>query len=195
MWGLRVREAARRAARRMARGGAAAAAAGAAGAPAPESAPPPAPPAAEQAGGSGSFGTPDFMDWLAGLMARPACPGLDVDERRANAAAENQRASAPCDCCRRLMPASGRCAECRASGVWYCAACHDRLADMADRRLNAAAENQRASAPCDGCRRVMRAADRCDDCRSMGMWFCDGCHAVLEGLAARHAAADDGPRP
>ena len=175
---------ARRAARWMARG---AAAGGGEGAPAPPA------PNVEQDVGAGVFGEPDFMDWFAGVIARSAArPRLDVSRCRANAAIEDQKASAPCECCRRLMPAAGRCADCRANGVWYCAACHDRLADLVDRRLNAAAEDQKTAAPCDGCRRVMLAADRCDDCRAMGLWFCDGCHARLDALAARHAAAAAG---
>ena len=171
---------ARWAARRMARGGAGGGGGGGAG--------PPAPPPAERAGGAGGFGTPDFMEWFAGLMLRPNVGRVDVAARRADAAIEDQKASAPCECCLRPMPASDRCAECRANGVWYCATCHDRLGDLNGRLLNAAAENQRASAPCDGCGRPMQAADRCGTCRSRGLWFCDGCHDRLRGLAARRIA-------
>ena len=150
---------------------------------------PPAP-AVGQAAPAAVFGEPDFMDWFAGVIVRSAArPRLDVSGRRANTAIEDQKASAPCECCRRLMPAAGRCAECRANGVWYCAACHDRLADLLDRRLNAAAEDQKAAALCDGCRRVMPAAGRCAECRVMGLWLCDACHARLDALVARHAAA------
>ena len=169
--GRRVLDAVRRAARKMARGGEG------------EAAPP-----VEQAGGADVFGTPDFMDWFAGLMVRPDVGRTDIAARRADAAIEDQRASAPCECCLRPMPAAGRCAECRANGVWYCAVCHDRLGDLNKRRLNAAAEDRKASAPCDGCGRPMQAADRCGECRSMGLWFCDACHDRLSGLAARRIA-------
>lgn len=169
--GRRVLDAVRRAARKMARGGEG------------EAAPP-----VEQAGGADVFGTPDFMDWFAGLMVRPDVGRTDIAARRADAAIEDQKASAPCECCLRPMPAAGRCAECRANGVWYCAVCHDRLGDLNKRRLNAAAEDRKASAPCDGCGRPMQAADRCGECRSMGLWFCDACHDRLSGLAARRIA-------
>ena len=119
--GGRVEKAARRAARWVARG----AAGGGEGAPAPPA------PNVEQGVGAAMFGEPDFMDWFAGVIARSAArPHLDVNGRRANAAIDDQKASAPCECCRCLMPAAGRCAHCRANGVWYCAACHDRMADL-----------------------------------------------------------------
>lgn len=51
----------------------------------------------------------------------------DVDTCRARAHAENQKASAPCDACGRLMPAAERCADCRRNGLWYCSGCHARF--------------------------------------------------------------------
>ena len=75
-------------------------------------------------GGAMMVGTPNFM---REIMA-PAAGRLKGT--RAKAKAENQKASAPCDACGRLMPAAERCAGCRASGVWYCAACHARFEGM-----------------------------------------------------------------
>lgn len=43
---------------------------------------------------------------------------------RANAPRENQKTEAPCHGRGRLVPVAERCAGCRASGVWYCNACH-----------------------------------------------------------------------
>lgn len=93
---------------------------------------------------------PGFMEWMADRMVEPHTQ-IDMDARRAQRHIENQRPSAPCDGCGNPMPAAGRCDECRANGMWYCAACHDRLEDLSRRKINAAAENQKASAPCDGC--------------------------------------------
>lgn len=41
---------------------------------------------------------------------------------------------------------------------------------------------QKTEAPCDGCGRVMRAADRCMGCRMSGVWYCAACHAEYEGF-------------
>ena len=72
-----------------------------------------------------------MMTGTAGFMREfmlPAAEGLELD--MANAEAENQKASAPCSACGRLMPAAERCAACRQNGVWFCAACHARLERM-----------------------------------------------------------------
>ena len=60
-------------------------------------------PPVEQSGGADVFGTPDFMDWFAGLMLRPDVGRTDIAARRADAAIEDQRrrrrasaVSAPC---------------------------------------------------------------------------------------------------
>ena len=96
--------------------------------------------------------------------------------------------SAPCDGCGNPMPAAGRCDECCANGMWYCAACRDRIEDLSRRKINAAAENQKASAPCDGCGNPMPAGDRCEGCRARGLWMCTACHARLICMAGRRAA-------
>lgn len=46
---------------------------------------------------------------------------------RARAPEEARKASAPCYNCGRIMQAAERCAGCVTGGVWYCAACHDKL--------------------------------------------------------------------
>ena len=138
-------------------------------------------------GGGGLLMQPGFMEWMADRMAMPD-GRPDIAERRANAAAENRKASAPCESCGRDMPAAGRCDECRANGVWYCAPCHDRLADLARRKRNAGAESQKSVSLCDGCARVMREGDRCDDCRATGLWICAVCHVDLIRLAGIRAA-------
>ena len=130
---------------------------------------------------------PGFMKWMADRMVEPSTR-IDMDARRAQRHVENQRPSAPCDGCGNPMPAAGRCDECRANGMWYCAACHDRLEDLSRRKINAAAENQKASAPCDGCGRDMLSGDRCDDCRARGLWICAACHARLICMAGQRAA-------
>ena len=47
---------------------------------------------------------------------------------------------------------------------------------------DAASKSQKTEAPCDGCGRVMRAADRCMGCRLSGVWYCADCHAQYEGF-------------
>ena len=72
-------------------------------------------------GGAMMVGTPNFMrEFMAPAAER-------LKGTRAKAKAENQKASAPCEACGRLMPAAERCAACRENGVWYCAGCHARL--------------------------------------------------------------------
>ena len=155
--------------------------------------------AAPNTGGSGAAATavptaapgflmqPGFMEWMADRMVEPSTR-IDMDARRAQRHIENQRPSAPCDGCGNPMPAAGRCDECRANGMWYCAACHDCLEDLSRRKINAAAENQKASAPCDGCGCDMLSGDRCGDCRARGLWMCAACHARLICMAGRRAA-------
>ena len=75
------------------------------------------------------------MDWFAGLMLRPDVGRVDVAARRADAAIEDQRASAPCDGCGRPMQAADRCGTCRSRGLWFCDGCHDRLRGLAARRI------------------------------------------------------------
>ena len=145
--------------------------------------------AAPDAGGPGAglLMQLGFMEWMAERMVRPS-DRIDMAERRARRHIEDQKASAPCECCGTVMPAAGRCDECHATGVWYCATCHDRLEDMARRKVNAYAENQKESAPCDGCGHAMLAADRCEDCRANGLWICVACHARLICMAGQRAA-------
>ena len=62
-------------------------------------------------------------------------------------------------------------------------------ADLKAARANAAAENQKAEAPCDACGHTMQAAERCASCRKNGVWYCSACHAWLEGRTGVGAAA------
>ena len=71
------------------------------------------------------WGPPEFRADQADIWRESAA---SVDARRARADAENQKTSAPCDACGRPMSAADRCADCRASGMWFCSACHTRFA-------------------------------------------------------------------
>ena len=70
------------------------------------------------------FGPPEFKAAMSDIWQGAADR---VAVSRANAAAEDQKTSAPCGSCGRLMPAAERCADCRANGVWFCAACHAKF--------------------------------------------------------------------
>ena len=54
-------------------------------------------------------------------------------------------------------------------------------AGVAAKRARAPEEARKASAPCNGCGRIMPAAERCAGCVASGSWYCRACHAKYEG--------------
>ena len=70
------------------------------------------------------YGPPEFRSVAAAAWKAAAA---NVEACAARADIENQKASAPCGACGRLMPAAERCGACRANGVWFCASCHARF--------------------------------------------------------------------
>ena len=122
---------------------------------------------------------------------RAGCPRLDVNRCRANAAIEDQKASAPCACCRRPMPAA---AAVPSAAPMACGIARPAMIILPTCLIAASTPLPKIKrrGHCDGCRRPMQAAARCDDCRVMGLWLCDGCHATLATLAAARAAGAAG---